>query len=84
MAAVLHERLGVCHADLPAALGAEPFHGFDVLIHAVVRPQPIALRRMAGEHFDLAFHLRGHVDIRRRLDQLAGVRIAAFDRIAIV
>ena len=84
MPAMLHKRLRILHADLPAALRAESLHRLDVFIHAVMRPQPVALRRMAHEHLDLAIDLLGHIDIRRRRDQLARVRIARFDRIAIV
>ncbi len=84
MPAVLYEGLRISDADLASAFGAEAFHRFNVLVDAVVRPQPFALRRMANQHADFAIELFAYIDVSRRLDELARVRVAAFDRITIV
>ena len=84
MSAVLHESLGVGDADFAAALRGVAFHGFDVFVHAVVCPQPFALRCVASEHLRLRVDLPADVDVRRGRRQLERVRVAVLDGAAIV
>ena len=83
MAQVLTEAFGAGDATASALTGAPIAHGLDVVVHAVVLAQPVALAGMAGEHRplgregarDVDVEVRGHraavaVDARERVDEV--------------
>src|SRR4051812_38224706 len=53
MAQVLAKSLGESNPELAAALGAPLFHRDDIVVHAVMLQQPVALAGVAGEHVGL-------------------------------
>src|SRR5438067_843197 len=55
MAEMLAEAFGEGDAVWAAAPAAPVAHGLEVLIHAMMLQQPVALTRMAGEHLGLGF-----------------------------
>src|SRR5690606_31622900 len=84
MSAVLNERLGILTATLAAPRGPQPLHALHVLVNPVVGSEPLSLRGVAGEHFNLLLHLVANADVERGRNQLAGVWILGLDGIAIV
>src|SRR5207249_3081537 len=81
--AMLHERLAGGRLDERAARGGVAAHRVDVLVYALVLPQPLALARVARQRLGLLFDLIPDVNDRRRLRRLAE-RADAFERVAVV
>ena len=80
---MLNETLGVRRPAQLSTAGIVFSDGFQIFIHAVMRPQPFALAGMTGEHRKFFFMRRGDVDQRGGWHRPAEW-INALHRIAIV
>lgn len=83
MPTMLHERLRGDSADQLAAGGIVPSRGIEILVHAVVVRQPVALADVPREHVELRRLRGGNVDDRLRRD-IVPQRVHPTDRIAVV
>lgn len=70
---MLAEAFGVLHINFFASLLVGLFHGDDVLVHAVMFEEPVALAGVAAEHFFFGLSYGGDIDEHGRFDLLAKV-----------
>ena len=71
MAFVLTKTFAVLSPDLMAALTTPPFAGIHVFVHSVLTPKPLALTGVAGQSFQLGWHLSGDINDEFRCDAIS-------------
>ena len=83
MTAMLDEGFGRGRGRLPAAHGRMAPHRIEVLVHAVMGPEPFPLAGVAGEHLRLAIEAADDVDPGGG-PQHGAQRVNALQRVAII
>ena len=62
MSEMLPETFSIFHSHHLTSLFCQSFHGQDILIHAMMLPEPFTLTLMAGKHFSFDLYHSGDIN----------------------